>query len=70
MRSAEGYLRHCYRHVLETCADDLAFLEDVEERRKAEEGVEKDGEAKLRARLETVGRPRRARAQRTRTRPR
>jgi len=53
MNCAEGYLRHCFKHVLENCADDLAFLEEYEERQKEESG-EKDGEAKLRARLEVV----------------
>jgi len=53
MDCAESYLRHCFRHVLEANAEDLAFLEDFEEKRKAEEGVS-DGEPKLRERLETV----------------
>jgi len=26
MDCAEGYLRHCFRHVLEECAEDVAFL--------------------------------------------
>ena len=53
MDCAEGYLRHCFRYVLEECADDLAFLEDFEEKRKADAG-EVDTEAKLRERLEVV----------------
>ena len=34
MDCAEGYLRHCFRHVLAECAEDIAFLEDAEEKRK------------------------------------
>ena len=34
MDCAEGYLRHCFRHVLVECAEDLAFLEEAEEKRK------------------------------------
>ena len=36
MDCAEGYLRHCFRHVLENNADDLAFLEAFEENHKKE----------------------------------
>jgi len=53
MNCAEGYLRYCFKYVLENCMDDLAFLEDYEEKRKEEEG-ETDAEEKLRARLEVV----------------
>jgi len=53
MDCAEGYLRHCFRHVLEENAEDIAFLEDYEEKRKQEAG-ESDGEPKLRERLRTV----------------
>ena len=38
MNCAEGYLRHCFKYVLENCADDLAFLEEYEEKRKEESG--------------------------------
>jgi asparaginyl-tRNA synthetase len=53
MDCAESYLRHCFRHVLENNADDLAFLEEFEINRKADEGIV-DTEAKLRERLEVV----------------
>jgi len=53
MDCAEGYLRHCFRHVLAENADDLAFLEQFEEARKAEAG-ETDGEPTLRERLQVV----------------
>ena len=56
MDCAEGYLRHCFRHVLTECADDLAFLEDYEEKKKQEEKPEGsgagEGQQKLRERLE------------------
>ena len=39
MDCAEGYLRHCFRHVLAECAEDLAFLEEAEEKRKQEGDV-------------------------------
>ena len=54
MDCAEGYLRHCFRHVLSECAEDLAFLEEAEEKRKQEAGEATDGEAKLRERLQVV----------------
>jgi len=54
MDCAEGYLRHCFRHVLETNADDLAFLEDFETKRKQEAGEAVDSEPKLRERLQIV----------------
>jgi len=54
MNCAEGYLRHCFRHVLEECGEDLAFLEEAEEKRKQEAGEDTDGEAKLRERLQVV----------------
>merc|ERR1719353_1874102 len=38
MDCAESYLRHCFRHVLSANAEDLAFLEEYEEKRKGEEG--------------------------------
>ena len=53
MDCAEGYLRHCFRHVLEHNAEDLAFLDDFEEKRKQEAG-ETDQEQRLRDRLEIV----------------
>jgi asparaginyl-tRNA synthetase len=53
MDFAEGYLRHCFRHVLENCAEDLAFLEKFEVDRKVEAG-EDDSEPKLRERLGVV----------------
>ena len=58
MDCAEGYLRHCFRHVLESNADDLAFLEDFEEKKIKEDekaspnGATADAEPKLRERLQ------------------
>ena len=60
MDCAEGYLRHCFRHVLSECAEDLAFLEEAEEKRKQEAGEGTDGEAKLRARLQVVAEDRKS----------
>jgi len=54
MDCAEGYLRHCFRHVLENNADDLAFLEAFEENHKKEAGEADDGEPGLRERLKIV----------------
>ena len=58
MDCAEGYLRHCFRHVLKECADDLAFLEEYEQKNKEEAakeaGEELDDEPKLRERLQIV----------------
>ena len=53
MDCAEGYLRHCFRHILSENAADLVFLEEFEEKRKQEAG-EMDSEPKLRERLEIV----------------
>jgi len=52
MDCAEGYLRHCFKYVLETCEDELAFLEEFEEKNK-EEGDSQAG-PKLRERLRIV----------------
>ena len=40
--------------MLEECAEDLAFLEEAEEKRKQEAGEDTDGEAKLRERLQVL----------------
>ncbi|EOD06583.1 asparagine--tRNA ligase [Emiliania huxleyi CCMP1516] len=52
MDCVEGYLRHCFSHVLAECGEDLAFLEDYEVKRKEEAG--EPLEETLRARLEVV----------------
>jgi len=54
MDCAEGYLRFCFKQVLKECQDELAFLEEYEEKRKEEAGEPLGEEAKLRERLEVV----------------
>ena len=43
MDCVEGYLRHCFSHVLAECGEDLACLEDYEVKRKEEAGEGRSG---------------------------
>ena len=55
MDCVEGYLRHCFSHVLAECGEDLAFLEDYEVKRKEEAGEGRSGTRTLVPQLALAG---------------